>query len=696
MNSLQHTPHEFIATYTPHSMHHHVWLKRKGRIMKRRRRVEPTRLDARQSPQEQFHALKQIKSLTNEECRQVIGLLHATGKHQRTCTQAKDMYGPAQDCLRAFKVDGLEVPYMSLAALLQAKCDSCAFYRRCLHRAASQHENKLRLIVYSDETHGGNVLAAPAARKVVLIYVAWLEFPILYWEQVWLTACVLKSTDAQSCAGGFASVLTGLLESYKQEAQDGMAIQMEDSCELIFIQDIILLSDHEGFRSALGCKGAAGLKPCLKCLNVLSNGKAEGVVGHVDVCQNDISKFQSMSLDMVADVAARLEAEKVQSKRNDLETLLGWKLSTLQRSVLLSPQLSDWFGSMNNIQYDSMHDYWSNGIVAQELGLWYSNLCWYTKKDIQHVCSYVSFGWKPVKNSQAENSGNPCHHFDGKLWKVGQDFRGDASACLLVLPLVVAYSEEMLRSTVPDMEPMLDSLQALYTVCVCLQRAKIDDNHVRSLLNLQTKHMCKFQLAYTTKAVRPKMHFALHIQEQAERLGKWVDCFVCERKHRVYKNTCSRGVVASRETFARTSLLQLVSKELQESLRADVLQPQLLGKMCSADTLSSVLPAGKPIVISTSAEVHGVLHGRGEFLLLSPTCVVEIQAAVQQGNSFFYLVEMLHLKATSYCKSVGMSTWSRKAAGEQSCALLPVSTWSRTGFTPSWMRATDDAVCLLE
>ena len=601
----------------------------------KRRRVEPRRLDPRQCPQEQFQSLKQIKSLTNEECRQVIGLLNATGKKQRTCSQAKDMYGPAQDCLRAFKLDRLEVPYMSLAGLLQAKCDSCAFYRRCLREASARHNNKLRLIVYSDETHGGNVLAAPASRKVVLIYLAWLEFPILYWETVWLTACVLKSTDAQACQGGFASVLTGLLECYKQEAQDGMAIQIDDTCELLFIQDIILLSDHEGFRSALGCKGAAGLKPCLKCFNLLSNGKAEGVVGHVDVCETDINKFEAMSLDMVTDVAARLEAEHVQSKRNDLETLLGWKLSTMQRSVLLSPQLSDWFVSMNNIHYDSMHDYWSNGIVAQELGLWYSNLCCFTKKDIQHVCSYVSFGWKPVKNSQGENSGNPCHHFDGKLWKVGQDFRGDASACLLVLPLVVAYSEEMLRSTVPDMEPMLDSLQALYAVCICLQKAKIDDKHVRPLQNLQAKHMCKFQLAYTTKAVRPKMHFALHLHDQAERLGKWIDCFVCERKHRMYKNTCSRGVVASRKIFARTSLLQLVSKELQVSLRADVLQPQLVGKMCSADTLASVLPAGKPIVMSTSAELHGVLHGRNEFLLLSPTCAVEIQAAVQQGDSFF-------------------------------------------------------------
>ena len=660
----------------------------------KRRRVTATRLDPQQSPHEQFHALKQINSLTNEECRQVLGLLHAEGKRQRTCTSTKDMYGPAEKCLRAFKLDDVEVPYMSLAGLLQAKCDSCAFYRKCLREAASQNNNKLRLIVYSDETHGGNVLAAPAARKVVLIYLAWLEFSILYWETVWMTACVLKSTDAQACCGGFASVLTGLLECYKQEAQDGMAIQMDDACELIFVKDIILLSDHEGFRAALGCKGAAGLKPCLKCLNVLSNGKAESVVGHVDVCERDCSKFEDMSLDMVEEVAARLEAETVQSKRNDLETLLGWKLSTMQRSVLFSPQLKDWFRSMQNIQYDSMHDYWSNGIVAQELGLWYTNLCSFTKKNIEHVRSYVSVGWKPVKNSQNENSGNPCNQFDGKLWKAGQDFRGDANSCLLVLPLVVAYSEEILRSTIPDMEPMLDSLQALYAVCLCLQKAKIDNTRVGQLLDLQTKHMSKFQVAYTAKAVRPKMHFALHLQEQALRLGKWIDCFVCERKHRAYKNTCSRGLVASRTVFARTSLLQLVSKELQVSLRADVLQPELVGKKCSSDTLTSVLPAGQPIVMATSAEVNGVIHGRNEFLLLSPTCAVEIQSAVQQGNSFYFLVEILHLKPTSISKSVGMSTWTRTTAGQKNCALLRCST--AIGFTPSWIRTIEDTICLLE
>ena len=556
----------------------------------KRQRVALHSLNPEEPALNQFKALKQIRSLTNEECRAVVSLLHPEGKGARTGVGGERQYGKAQECLRAFDVNGISIPYMSLQLLLQAKCDSCPGYRNLLRTHAARNGNQLRLIAYTDETHGGNVLAAPASRKVALLYLAWLEFPTLHMEAMWLTASIIKSADANACDGGYARIMKEILERYKEEACNGMAIEMDDACELIFVKDVILLSDHEGFRSVLGCKGAAGLKPCVKCSNVLSNGKAQGVAGHVDVCEADVNKFQELSLTEVREMAAMLESEHVQSKREDLQTLLGWKYSTLKHSVFLSHSLQDWIVSMNNIQYDSMHDYWSNGLVAQELGLWYSHFCWNTNKDVKHIRGYVEIGWTAVCHSPACGSGNLAHHFDAKLWKVGQDFRGDASTCLLCLPLCAAFSEEVLRGRVEDMDPMLDSLQALREVCRCLQRSKVDHLWARNLNCYQKRHMEAFQKAYGTQAVRPKMHYALHLQEQTLRLQKCVDCFVTERKHKAYKNTCARGFVTARDTFAKTCLLQLVSMELQMKLSADFLQPHLNGKSMATNTLSIFSP----------------------------------------------------------------------------------------------------------
>lgn len=260
----------------------------------KRQRVELRRLNPAEPALQQFKALKQITSLTNQECRAVVSLLHPEGKGHRTGVGGARQYGRAQECLRAFDIDGISIPYTSLQLLLQAKCDSCPGYRKLLRTCAARNGNQLRLIAYTDETHGGNVLAAPAARKVALLYLAWLDFPTLHMEAMWLTASLIKSADANSCTGGYARILKEILERYKEEACNGMAIQMDDACELIFVKDVILLSDHEGFRSALGCKGAAGLKPCIKCSNVLSNGKAEGVSGRYlcDRCEQ-ISRNKS-------------------------------------------------------------------------------------------------------------------------------------------------------------------------------------------------------------------------------------------------------------------------------------------------------------------------------------------------------------------------------------------------------------------
>ena len=662
----------------------------------KRRRVELRRLDPEEPALQQFKALKQIRSLTNEDCRAVVSLLHPEGKGARTGVGGQCQYGQAQECLRAFDLDGISIPYMSLHQLLQAKCDSCPGYRNILRTCVARHGNELRLIAYSDETHGGNVLAAPAARKVALLYLAWFEFPTLHMEAMWLTASIIKSADANSCTGGYARVLTEILERYKEEAQNGMAIQMDEACELIFVKDVILLSDHEGFRSALGCKGAAGLKPCIKCSNVLSNGKGEGIAGHVDICETDITKFQEISLDEVREIANMLESEHVQSKREDLQTLLGWKHSTLKHSVFLSDPLRDWIVSMNNIQYDSMHDYWSNGIVAQELGLWYSHFCWNSNKDIKHIRGYVELGWTAVKHGLACGAGNPAHHFDAKLWKVGQDFRGDASTCLLCLPLCASFSEEVLRGRVDNMDPMLDSLQALREVCLCLQRSKVDHLWARNLSYYQKRHMVAFQKAYGTEYVRPKMHFALHLQEQIMRLRKCVDCFVCERKHRAYKNTCARGLVTKRNTFAKTCLLQLVSMELQMEISADFLKPHLNGKATQTNTLSDIFPNSAEILLASNLDVEGITFGRKQFLLLSSTCAVEVHAAVKEDKNFYLLVEILNADAVDKPKAVGQTYWRRSVGAARSQALLPLKDFFGVAFCPVFARDDGQNVLLLE
>ena len=116
-----------------------------------------------------------------------------------------------------------------------------------------------------------------------------------------------------------------------------------------------------------------------------------------------------------------------------------------------------------------MHHLFSNGIVAQELGLWYSLAHREAGVTVQHMCQYMQLAWSPLKGGQLE-APRADLHFTSKMWRLDQDFRGDAQACLDVLPLCVAYGEDMLRGRYDNLEKALESLRALHSVVICLKK----------------------------------------------------------------------------------------------------------------------------------------------------------------------------------------------------------------------------------
>ena len=135
----------------------------------------------------------------------------------------------------------------------------------------------------------------------------------------------------------------------------------------------------------------------------------------------------------------------------------------------------------------------------------------------------------------------------------------------------------MLRAHFPDLQNELNSLQSLYSVVLCIQWMKQDVSHVRLLRPLQEKHMKNFVCAYTSDAVRPKMHFALHTETQCRTWSRLLDTFVCERKHKTYKSQCGR-TFSKLCVFSKSVLLHLASHDIRTATPVERLTGQLLGK----------------------------------------------------------------------------------------------------------------------
>ena len=176
------------------------------------------------------------------------------------------------------------------------------------------------MLFYTDEVTGGNVLSAPQARKANLIYINWLECPLLHMESQWLTLSVCRSSDISDMRGGMAALVTSVLRSIERECANGFPIAWsENDADLIWIKKVYIIADAEAIRSCSGCKGHAGLKPCLQCINVTSIGKAVNVKDHYDITCHDTCLFWPQTDETVRAAAATLLAQRTAKERKDCE-----------------------------------------------------------------------------------------------------------------------------------------------------------------------------------------------------------------------------------------------------------------------------------------------------------------------------------------------------------------------------------------
>ena len=131
-----------------------ILAKRKMLPQSKRRRL----LDA--SPAEQFAALRKLHEVTPATCRKVISLLREDGKGSKVCHRQKNSHVHSYPCLRHLQVPALtdgkvvNVPCMSLPALIEAKVKACGLYKAMLRAACQAHNAELTLIFYTDEVTG--------------------------------------------------------------------------------------------------------------------------------------------------------------------------------------------------------------------------------------------------------------------------------------------------------------------------------------------------------------------------------------------------------------------------------------------------------------------------------------------------------------------------------------------------------------
>ena len=137
----------------------------------------------------------------------------------------------------------LRVDMAHVGALVDRKVATCPFYRRMMEAATAKRQGRLTLIVFSDEAQTGNVLQARHSRKANLAFFAFMEFPLLHLEELWLP---LAAMLAHTAAGAtYAAVTRAVLEATHTDVVDGFPFMyLAGGPTLAFIDACILLGDQ--------------------------------------------------------------------------------------------------------------------------------------------------------------------------------------------------------------------------------------------------------------------------------------------------------------------------------------------------------------------------------------------------------------------------------------------------------------------
>jgi hypothetical protein len=282
-----------------------------------------------------------------------------------------------------------------LDRLLQCFINESTAFRDVISAALrSSTARELDVVLYLDEITPGNVLRPDNQRKFWSFYLGIKNSPTstLCREEYWLPLAVLRTTMAHKVMGDISNCTRLLLRSFLLEpcnaATVGFPINLNDSFHLIQLKVSSILADEAALKAVFRNKGAAGLRPCFLCRNIVSLGSnlVSGQNYFHEITCADSTLFDPATDETIWETYDRLEASKpIMGKAafEALEKASGFGYH--KDSLLADHELRQYIRPAKCYTMDWMHNFVVHGVASveitallaqarQELGVTYQQL----------------------------------------------------------------------------------------------------------------------------------------------------------------------------------------------------------------------------------------------------------------------------------------------------------------------------------
>lgn len=192
-------------------------------------------------------------------------------------------------------------PLAWLAYHAENSQDFSDYLREALVRSPPSPICPWNIVLYQDGVDPSDGLSKNHSRKSMVFYWSFLELGMeaLSKEEMWGVPCIIRSHLVNDLPGKHVQVTALVLETFfDPDGHDllrvGMSIKLGEERFHIFAKIGTLLADEPALKEMLACKGHAGTKPCLLCLNAVQHrsGYHEGSDYAVSIAECDFGKFK--------------------------------------------------------------------------------------------------------------------------------------------------------------------------------------------------------------------------------------------------------------------------------------------------------------------------------------------------------------------------------------------------------------------
>ena len=366
------------------------------------------------------------------------------------------------------------------SALVQRCVRKSAAMRRLFARVPSSPTSPWHIVLAHDEVTPGSVLRPHNKRKFISFYMAFLQFghAALRPDCCWFPLGLIRSTVLNKVDGGVSCALRMMLRAMLLQDGgnfvDGVVLHLDAGPTMFFAQFRSHLGDEAALSRGLSCKGASGMRPCIRCANLLNKDYSVTSPGVVEIdCFDEEKIVANTDAEVFRQFDLLIAAEGVVGKAELERRQMAAGITIAKQGLLADVELRPLVGPITSHTYDWMHTYLSNGICSVELYNFVKVCKDNGFRDIfPQMEEYCKSAWCfPHEHASA---GKQVHTMFCKERAAAskEHWRSSASETLTGYPLIRHFAEQIVSVAFPDLQKHVASLVLSFKVLDILQDTK--------------------------------------------------------------------------------------------------------------------------------------------------------------------------------------------------------------------------------